>query len=187
MWWKQFKTLKIQFSPPFCSQEKIKSSVKIFCIFRYFIAKINDKHSILLFFVHWKTLFCYIFLHKLIFSLSIIYCTSIVNYFTITFLSPEAGPGWLSLQGSTWSLLCDQNTPTRNCRQRSHLISRRKRLNRKNLISEDLGRKIMTPHSSTRLNFSFNPGIIQLNHYLWEMRFSSFSDPRNQQVSLSDV
>ena len=57
MWWKQFKTLKIQFSPPFCSQEKIKSSVKIFCIFRYFIAKINDKHSILLFFVHWKRSF----------------------------------------------------------------------------------------------------------------------------------
>ena len=80
-----------------------------------------------------------------------------------------------------WSKYADKKLSPTNVRISSH----GKRLNRKNLISGNLGRKIMTPHSSTRLNFSFNPRDYPAKSLF--MKFSSFSDPRNQQVSLSDV
>ena len=181
MWWKQFKTLKIQFSPPFCSQEKIKSSVEIFCIFRYFIAKIIDKthcHSVLLFFVHWKSSF-------VIFSFT--------NWFShwVLFIAPalsiiSQSPSYLQRPGPgdyrskeapdppLWSKYADKKlSPTFALFHHRISSSLGKRLNRK-IISENLGRKIMTLHSSPRLNFSFNPGDYPAKSLF--MRFSSFSD-----------
>ena len=163
-----------------------KRSNRLFCN-NNFIAKINSL-SLFNTFLQWTALFCYIFLRKLIFSFSIIYCSSIVNYFTITFLSPVPASRVIITEETP-----DPSFAIKKCRQEivakaapaTIAISHRKRLNRK-IIYENLGRKIMTP-TQQGLTLVLTPEIILLYHYLL---YSSFSEPNTQQrwkVSLSRI
>ena len=121
MWWKQFKTLKIQFSPPFCSQEKIKSSVEIFCIFRFFIAKINDKLIVTAFYYFLsieKALLLY-FPSQIDFLIEYYLLHQHCQLFHNHLLISRGSARVIIAPRKHLIPLCDQNTPTRNCRQRS--------------------------------------------------------------------
>ena len=153
-----------------------KRSNRLFCN-NIFIAKINSL-SLFNTFLQWTALFCYIFLRKLIFSFSIIYCSSIVNYFTITFLSPVPASRVIIAEETPdppfWSKIHRHKKLSPELLLR-YLISQQK-IKSGELISENLGRMIMTPHSTARLNFSFNPEDYPAKSLF--MRFFIFR-PRN--------
>ena len=113
----------------------------------------------------------------MIFSFSIIYCSSIVNYFTITFLSPVPASRVIIAEETPDLFFWSKYTDTRNCRQgcSCQLTSQRYLISQKIKSGNNLWKSWKDHNDSSQqpgLTLVLTPKIIRLNHYLWDFSFS---------------
>lgn len=183
MWWKQFKSLKIQFSPPFCSQEKIKSSIL------FFITKINDKLIVTFYyFSHWKRSFV-IFSFTNWFSHWVLFIAA-----TLSIISQS--PSYL-VPASRVIIAKETPDPSFVIKIRRQEIvakaaaaispAQRYLISQKIKSENNLWKSWKEDNDSSQqhgLTLVLTPGIIQLNHYLWDSSFSDHATSQRMEATI---